>query len=380
MDHERLIETACEQTGLTDFGSDSFRDGLVRYVDAVNDTAALSEVGNFALEAQVTGNLVNRLRVIDWVAEHPEVRDEQVVAPLIVLGLPRTGTTFLSHLLDADPARRSLMGWEARNPVPPPEAATFTTDPRIEEARVAAEMLDALNPDFKAIHYEAPDESTECVTLLAQDFKSLQLSIVADVPAYDQWLLGCDQTSAYEHHHLVLKLLQSRAPGQWCLKSPHHSIALDALLTQYPDARLVVMHRDPVRVVASLCSLANGLMSTFSDADHRASVTANWPPIATVIVERVMAYRDAHGDDGFLDVQYADLVTDPLATMKRIYAWSGDELTPVAEGRMRDYVTANPQTRFGTHKYSLDGTGLERGALEERFATYRDRYEVPSEA
>ena len=101
------------------------------------------------------------------------------------------------------------MGWEARNPVPPPEAATFTTDPRIEEARVAAEMLDLLNPDVKAIHYEAPDGRTECVTLLAQDFKSLQLSIVADVPAYDDWLLGCDQTSAYEHHHLVLKLLQS---------------------------------------------------------------------------------------------------------------------------------------------------------------------------
>ena len=271
------------------------------------------------------------------------------------------------------------MGWEARNPVPPPETATFTTDPRIDEARAAADMLDLLNPDVKAIHYEPPDGATECVTILAQDFKSLQLSIVANVPTYDDWLVDVDETSAYEHHHLVLKLLQSRAPGRWSLKTPQHSIALDCLFAQYPDARLVVMHRDPVRVVGSLCSLATALMKTFSDADHQATITTHWPPLAELIVDRMMSYRDDHGDDAFLDVQYADLVADPLATVKRIYDWAGDELSPEAETRMRDYVAENPQTRFGTHRYSLDGTGLDRGELEERFATYRERYAVPSE-
>ncbi|HZP30515.1 MAG TPA: sulfotransferase [Acidimicrobiia bacterium] len=380
MESERLIESACEQTGLDDFGSDSFREGLVRYVDALNTEAQLSAIGAVALEAQVTGNLVNRLRVVDWVKQHPEVRDEPVAAPLFVLGLPRSGTTYISRLLGCDPARRPLMGWEARDCVPPPEAATFTTDPRIAEARAAADMLDALNPAVKAMHYEAPDEPTECVTLLAQDFKSLQLSVVANVPTYDEWLIGCDETSAYQHHHLVLQLLQSRAPGRWSLKSPHHSIALPELFAQYPDARVVVMHRDPVRVAASLCSLAAALIGTFSDADHRATIATHWPPIAGVIVDRVMEYRDAHGDASFLDVQYADLVADPLATMKRIYDWAGDDLTAEAETRMREYVAANPQTRFGTHSYSLEGTGLDRRELEERFATYRDRYAVPSEA
>src|SRR5581483_11622332 len=232
---------------------------------------------------------------------------------LFVLGLPRSGTTYISRLLGCDPARRPLMGWEARDCVPPPEAATFTTDPRIAEARAAADMLDALNPAVKAMHYEAPDEPTECVTLLAQDFKSLQLSVVANVPTYDEWLIGCDETSAYQHHHLVLQLLQSRAPGRWSLKSPHHSIALPELFARYPDARVVVMHRDPVRVAASLCSLAAALIGTFSDADHRATIATHWPPIAGVIVDRVMEYRDAHGDASFLDVQYADLVADPLA-------------------------------------------------------------------
>jgi sulfotransferase family protein len=380
LDRERLIDGARAQTGLEDFGGDAFGEGLERYVDALEHDAQLSELGNAALEAQLTGGLVNRLRVVDWVTRHPEVREERVEAPLVVLGLPRTGTTFMSRLLACDPARRPLMGWEVRDCVPPPEAATFTTDPRIDQARAAAEMLDALNPAVKAMHYEAPDEATECVTLLAQDFKSLQLSVIANVPSYDEWLLGCDQTSAYEYHHLVLQLLQSRAPGRWSLKTPHHSIALGALFSQYPDARVVVMHRDPVRVTASLCSLATALIGTFSDADHRAAIASHWPAIAGVIVERVMDYRDAHGDAAFIDVQYADLVTDPLPAIERIYEWAGDPLTPETEARMRRYVADNPQTRFGTHQYSLAGTGLERAELEDRFAAYRDRYEVPAEA
>jgi hypothetical protein len=379
LDPDQVIDSACTQTGLADFGRDTFREGLERYVDALEHEAQLSELGEVALEAQITGGLVNRLRVVDWVARHPEVRKERVEAPLVVLGLPRTGTTFVSRLLACDPARRPLMGWEVRDCVPPPETATFTTDPRIDRARAAAEMLDALNPEVKAMHYEAPDEATECVTLLAQDFKSLQLSVIANVPSYDEWLLGCDQTSAYEYHHLVLRLLQSRAPGRWSLKTPHHSIALDALFAEYPDARVVVMHRDPVRVTASLCSLATALIGTFSDADHRAAIAAHWPDVASVIVERVMDHRDAHGDAAFIDVQYADLVTDPMRAVEQIYDWAGDPLTPETGNAMRRYVADNPQTRFGTHRYSLAGTGLDRAELEDRFAAYRARYDVPAE-
>jgi hypothetical protein len=178
----------------------------------------------------------------------------------------------------------------------------------------------------------------------------------------------------------VLQLLQSRAPGRWSLKTPHHSIALGALFTQYPDARVVVMHRDPVRVTASLCSLATALIGTFSEADHRAAIASHWPAVAGVIVDRVMDYRDAHGDAAFIDVQYADLVTDPFRTIERIYDWAGDPLTPETADRMRRYIAENPQTRFGTHQYSLAGTGLERAELEDRFAAYRDRYAVPAEA
>ena len=212
MDVDRLVEASCEQAGSADFGGDSYREGLERFADALDREAELTEVGTLAMEAQITGNLVNRLRVTDWIASHPEVLEQRVEAPLFVLGLPRTGTTLMSYLLGCDPTRRSLMRWEAASSIPPPEAATFTTDPRIEEARVAEQMMDALNPGFKAIHYEAPDGPTECVTLLAQDFKSLQLSIVAYVPSYDEWLLACDQSPAYVYHQRALQVLQSRAP------------------------------------------------------------------------------------------------------------------------------------------------------------------------
>ena len=140
------------------------------------------------------------------------------------------------------------------------------------------------------------------------------------------------------------------------------------------------MHRDPVRVVGSVCSLARSLSGTFSDADHRDEIASHWTDIAQAIVDRVSDYRDHQGDGAFFDVQYADLVADPLGTVRKIYAWGGTELTPEAESRMRAYVEANPRTKHGSHAYSLDGTGLDRAEIEARFAKYRDRYGVPHES
>ncbi len=322
---------------------------------------------------------MNRLQVTAWISAHPEVREERIERPLVIVGLPRTGTTLLSYLLDCDPDRRSLMRWEAARSVPPPKATTFTVDPRIEDARTGSALLDAVNPAFKAIHYEAPDGPTECVTILAQDFKSLQWSCLANVPGYDAWLLSCDHASAYAYHRRELQLLQSRAPGRWTLKTPHHCLAFDKLFDQYADARVVVLHRDPVRAVASLCSLVGSLAGTFTDADHRASVAAHWPDMASAIVDGLSTYRDRRGSDAFLDIGYQQLVDDPVGTVARIYEWAGEDLTPETRARMQDYVARNPQDRHGRHTYALDDLLLDRATLEERFADYRARYAIPHE-
>lgn len=379
MDVSRLEATATGRAGRDDFGDPSYRQGLEVLVQSIAAEAALSEIGAVAVEAQIVTALVNRLRVVDWRHRHPEVARERIVAPLVILGMPRTGTTLLSALLACDPARRALRRWEATDPIPPPDATGLERDPRIEAAAVASSFLDALNPGFKAIHHEAPEGPTECVTLLAQHFTSLLWETLANVPTYGAWLLQADQRPAYAYHHDVLQVLQSRAPGRWSLKSPHHGLALDALFAQYPDARVVVTHRDPVTVVASLCSLVPSLSGTFSSADHTASIARRWPEVAETIVTRLMQHRDRSGDGPFFDVQYEDLVADPIAVVRSISTWDGTPLSPTEEAAMRAHLVAHPQGAFGRHRYSLDDFGLDAGEVRERFAAYCDRFGIMPE-
>jgi hypothetical protein len=373
---DELIERACEEAALDDFGGMSYREGLEVLVASLAGEAALSEVGVAALEAQVTTNLVNRLRVTDWLATHPELLRRPVERPLFVLGMPRTGTTLLSYLLDEDPANRSLLRWEALASVPPPTTASLRTDPRVDAAREGQAMLDVLNPEFKAIHYEAADGPTECVAVFAQDFKSLLWETVANVPTYAAWLAGTDLTSAYAYHERELQVLQSAAPGRWTLKSPAHCFGLDALVARYPDARLVMTHRDPVAVVASVCSLVRSLSGTFSDADHSEYIAAHWTDVVADAVDRVADFRRREGDDRFVDVRYDDLIADPIGEVRRIYKHAGDELGDDAARRMAAYVDANPQGVHGRHRYTLEDLGLDRATLEERFADYRATFAV----
>jgi hypothetical protein len=374
VDADALVAAAREATGLDDLGSDSYREGLERFVRSVNDEARLTDLGTAAVEGQVTTCLVNRLRVTDWLRRHPSVREARIERPIVVLGLPRTGTTLLSELFHRDPGTRSLMRWEALDSVPPPRAGAFTTDRRVGAARAAAGMLDGLNPGFRAIHYEAPDGPTECVAVLAQDFKSLLWETVANVPSYGEWLLTCDHTSAYEYHHDVLRLLQSDAPGRWALKTPHHCLAVDALLAQYPDAQLVMTHRDPITVVASLSSLVRSLSGTFSDADHGAYINERWTVIAAELVDRVMRWRATHDDHMIVDVAYRDLVADPISTIRSVYERGGGALGGDAERAMRRYLDEHPHGEHGHHRYDLDALGLDAAALRDRFATYRSRF------
>ena len=189
MDAVSLVDLACERPGSTTSATASYREGLERLRGAATHEAQLSELGTAAIEAQIVTEPHEPAARHRLGGRAPRGLEQRTERPIIVLGLPRTGTTLLSELLHRDPANRSLMRWEALDSVPPPEAATFTTDPRIDATRASAEMMDTLNPGFSAIHYEAPDGPTECVAVLAQDFKSLLWECVANVPSYGEWLL-----------------------------------------------------------------------------------------------------------------------------------------------------------------------------------------------
>ncbi len=377
---DAMIAAACDQTGLDDFGGDSFREGLAVYCDSVSAEARLSPFGMAAIPGAIVAALANRLRVVDWIKRHPGVSDERIESPIVVIGMFRAGTTLLTYLLEKDPRHRPLFRWEAGDSIPPPTPDTLATDPRIDATRATMAMIDQINPRMRVVQSEQPDGPTECISVLNQDFKSLTWEAMANVPTYAAWLHGTDHRPAYAYHKRVLQVLQSGGVrGRWSLKSPHHALHLDALTAIYPDARLVMMHRDPVVLCASVCSLITTLTRTFSDADHGAYIADHWTDMLARSVDAVNAFRDANPDKQIVDVHYTDLTRDPIATMRRIYAAFGEELDGPALAAMQDHVQSNPKDRAGRHGYGPEDFGLDAGAIAERFRPYLDRYGIALE-
>ena len=381
MDVDGLLDDVATQVGLDDYGDPTFRDGLEPLWYSGFHEGDLTEIGVLAFEGQIRMNLANRLRVVDWRRRHPSAAGELIAAPLVVIGMFRAGTTFLSELLDQDPRNRALLRWEANDSAPPPSPATYRTGPRVDAARLSGELLEELNPGMRAIHHEDAAGPTECIAVMSQDFKSLSWEAIANVPSYSRWLLDVDQHSAYEYHRSVLQVLQSGGVrGRWTLKSPHHAIALDALTDVYPDARLVLLHRDPVALCASVCSLISTLSGTFTDTDHTTYIAAHWTAMLEESVRRIDTFRARVPGRTIVDVQYADLVREPLATVEGLYAAVGDGLDGAARRAISQYAAAHPKGVRGVHEYDLATFGLDAAELRERFAGYVDRYGVVTES
>lgn len=376
---DEALAEAHQTADLQDFGSESFREGFEIYCRALVDEAQLNDLGNLALRNNIVGSLANRLRVVDWARQHPEVEKEEITAPVFVIGMFRGGTTFLSNLLEQDPANRALLRWESADSVPPPTPEDHRSGPRVEAARAAVEMLELINPRIAAIHHEEADGPTECIAVMSQDFKSLLWEAIANVPSYGEWLLSTDHTSAYEYHRLALQVLQSGGVrGRWTLKSPHHAIALEPLTSVYPDARLVLLHRDPVVLCASVCSLITTLSGTFTDADHTAYIARHWTEMLEESVRRIEAFRAVH-PDRIIDIQYADLVENPVATVSAMYDAFGEPLDLAAREAITTYVDAHPRGTFGAHHYDVAEFGLDANDIAARFADYVKRYDIAPE-
>ena len=252
LDPQRLVEQAAEQTGLGDLGDDSWQEGLARLVDSLNTEARLNEMGHAIVTGELTGYLADRMRIVAHRAQHPEVGDTSVEPPIVIVGQGRTGTTILHELLAQDPATRVPLTWEVDHPCPPPETATYDTDPRIAEVDATLAGVDLVLPGFRAMHPMAAQLPQECVRITASDYRSMIFPTQYRVPAYADWLLNeADMAPAYRWHRMFLQHLQSRCGGRpWVLKSPGHIWCLDALLAEYPNAVLVQTHRDPLRIIA----------------------------------------------------------------------------------------------------------------------------------
>lgn len=378
---DALVAKAQESAKLDDFGRGGWQEGFKILVDSINDEGNLNQLGRMIMGALLDTTLQMRLRVVDWANRHPGVAREQIAAPIVVSGLPRTGTTLLSNLLDLDPMNRSLLAWEAAAVAPPPTLSNHREDPRIAASVDGSSRLAKLAPSVQAMHPMAATLPTECVTLLGGEFKSIHFETQGTFDSYGAWFESCDMVAAYEFHRLCLQVLQSTIPTErWALKTPGHMWHMDAVYAVYPDARVVWTHRDPLKVVGSVASLNCTLHATNTDKVDFAAVARDWRDKCLHAVAVGTESRDRRGsDDTVFDLQYAELMDDPVGSVERIYRHFGMELDDLGRRKMEVWMKENPQDRFGRHRYTLDQFGLSADDLREQFAAYVERYEVPSE-
>lgn len=377
---EQLIERARGETGLERFDDESFREGLDIYL---SDFSAQQPAGDRAEAnaAYVVKALSDRLRIEDALRRRPELLDRPVERPVFVFGVPRTGTTLLSNLLAADPARRSPLSWEIEHPVPPPTTDTLHTDPRCLAMLEREREMQAAMPEMFKYYRNSAVYPNECVFWTIHDFKALIWESRGRMPNYRDWIYdpAIDMLPTYKYHKKFLQLHQADAPGTWNLKLPSHSLWLDTLLQVYPDARLVWTHRDPITATSSYCSLQRLAATHSSGVIDLEWIGQNYSWQTAEHARRVMATRARIGHDRIIDVHYADVLRDPMGAMRKLYAALGDDFTPEAEASIQAWLDANPQGKFGNHEYKLAEFGLTAEQVREGFAEYLAAYDVEPE-
>ena len=375
---DELLEQARARTDLADFGDPIFREGLDVLLCELAD-AALSDLGRMVWRGRILSHLVQRLRVEDWLARHPDTLAQPVPAPVFVVGLPRTGTTALSHLLAQDPDTRSLRVWESAQPVPPPDPECAHDDPRIAEAAQQIAALHQLSPRLAAMHEDTPTGPTENHDLLGMSFRTFHFEGMAWIPRYVAWWLACDMVPAYRYMKRVLQLLQSRGgPTRWHLKSPPDSFFLDAVLAVFPDARFVVTHRDPAAVLGSVCSLLATMHELTGPPPDARALGRGELALWQEAMRRLVAVRERE-PARFTDVHFHELVADPVAAIASAYQQLGLPFTAEAERRIAAHATAHPRGRLGDHRYRLEDWGLDRPGVHAAFSFYTERCGVQAE-
>ena len=376
---DELIDAARKTTGLHRFDSESFREGLgVLLADA--NQVNYPEAGIQRLRSAVIAALATRLKTTAYLEQHSELLERPIERPVFVFGIPRTGTTLLSNLLAADPARRSPLTWEIDDPVPPATSASLYNDPRALARLDQERKLLAAHPEMGKYYRNSAVFPNECMFFIQSDFKALIWEGRGKLPNYRNWLFkDADLTSTYQYHRRFLQLLQADAPGVWNLKQPSHALWLETLLKIYPDARLVWTHRDPIAATASFCSLMRMGNGAFGVQPDMAWIAENYPWQAVQHADRIMNSREKLGSDRIADVHYADLMREPIRTMRKLYRALGDEFTGAAEAGMKVWLADNPQGKFGKHEYALAQFGLTADQVRSKFERYLSRYEVEAE-
>ncbi|QDX80812.1 sulfotransferase family protein [Denitratisoma sp. DHT3] len=388
---ENILRAAMERTGLSDFGADDFRARLKVLREEWDGDPEITALSRITLHGYLARYASNRLLIHDTLKRHPEILRQKIERPVIVLGLPRSGTTHLVNLLAADDRFHSLPLWESYEPVPLPGEGPLAdgTDPRYQRCAAAWARMQATTPFIAAMHPMEPDHIHEELELMGPDFASYNFEWLTMSPRWRDHYYASDQTPHYEYMKNVLKLLQwrrSRA-GQsgepekrWVLKCPQHLEQLPVLKKVFPDATVVITHRDPVAVIQSSVT-----MQAYSQRINRRHVATGaliryWTDRIEHLLRACVRDRHLFAPEHSFDSFFHTFMADEMGTVAQVYATAGLELTPVAQARLDRYVADHPRGKEGKVIYNLKRDfGVAPDELRERFRFYFDRFPVRAE-
>ena len=376
---EELIREAQQQTGFDEFGEPSIREGLEVLLETY-DRNILDPDGRKRCRERVVMQLATRLKCENAFRTITEIDKQEIVAPIFVTGLPRSGTSALLNLLVAAPENRGVLQWECQFPDPWPE-----TKPGEEDFRypyLVKALDDNRDSDFSKIHYVDADTPEECVLLHAYAFNGVQLGFEIMLEPYRSWLLAQDLVPLYQYQKRQMQMLNWRNPGkQWMLKAPAHMWAVDAILDVFPDARFIWCHREPVAVTASINSMNRAVMGMYAgNHDHidKSAIGHAVMEWYAMSLEKGLSEREQRDPSLFIDTSQSEFVSQPMAVVEKVYSGFGMELTDAARAAMHAHIDNNPKGKHGKHEYDVAEYGLTREIIEERFAFYTgdDRWPI----
>lgn len=375
-----LIARAQAETGLRDFGTPTFRDGLEKLLDVMRqEQHRFTQEGVAVATGQFVDRLRSRLEIEDWYDQYPEIEDVQPERPVMITGMPRTGTTALARALSIELTFRLLRSWEQHPPVPPPVLETEASDPR--RLAMLARLAERLKnqPEMAAMHLHDVDTTEEDVSLMWLEFRAQAFTL--PLFGYHAWWREGDMKAAYAYQRRVIQLLQSRRPpNRWLFKAPHYSFHLEDVSSAYPDAKFLVTHRDPVTTLSSYSSFIRrlqppGSAERFAPEEFSAHLAGHMARG----MEKMIEHRARLGEDRFFDVQHGEFVADPMSVIERIYDFIELPLLPETRARIAEWAERNKPGAHGRHEYDGAQYGIDRAAVRKQFAFYTDHYAIPLE-
>ena len=376
LDSKQIIDAAKNHTNLEYFGNPLFLEGFECLIQSINEEADLNDIGIEAQQHRLVGILANLLRIEDACIQHPEILNEKIKSPVVIVGLPRTGSTMTHRLLASDPRHTAMLWWEGRYPAMLPNEVRGHPNERMEMGKAEVEAVMQASPEALTIHpwdYKGADEE---ILLLEHTFFSTVPESFMRLPTYSKWVESQDHIHAYAQLKKMLQYLQWQNPGRdkrrWVLKSPHHLGFIDKLLKIFPDSKVIQTHRDPLKTVPSFCSMCSNLFEPLTNSYDKNQIGRHWAHKLAKVLNHCMQVSNLNKEN-FLNLEFNKMIQDPILEMEEVYNFIDEDFNDQAENAMNAWKEEN-QHEMGAHQYSLEEFGLESSFIDSYFSEYINQY------